>query len=195
MVRREPRFLGPVLNFMLAHGMLAPSRRLVETMEIPAPQREIYLDAIRHAEAKLRARSRKSLSKPGVVLSGPMFDASGHARINRAIGLAMLGSPKFDAAFDPTTWPALGLETIAQGEKLWRGVQRQSEHLDLTIRHQWPPIFNRPEAGKLACILPWEHKAVPVKWVEEIESNVDELWVPSDFVRTHSWRVAFPRHE
>ena len=183
MVRREPRFLAPVLNFMIAHTMLAPARRLADTMVIPDSEREIYLDAIRHAEGKLSARPRNFSAKAGVVLSGPLLDASGHARINRAIGLALLGSPEFDASFDPTTWPTLALETVPQGEKLWRGVQRQSANLDLTIRHQWPPKFDRPASGKLVCILPWEHRAVPMKWVAEIESNVDELWVPSNFVR------------
>jgi glycosyltransferase involved in cell wall biosynthesis len=32
-------------------------------------------------------------------------------------------------------------------------------------------------------IVPWEYGAVPRVWVEQIESNVDELWVPSRFVR------------
>ena len=32
-------------------------------------------------------------------------------------------------------------------------------------------------------IVPWEYGAVPRVWAEQIESNVDELWVPSRFVR------------
>jgi len=32
-------------------------------------------------------------------------------------------------------------------------------------------------------IVPWEYGAVPSVWVEHIQSNVDELWVPSQFVR------------
>jgi len=52
----------------------------------------------------------------------------------------------------------------------------------LTVRHQWPPDFRRPASGKLAVILPWEYGAVPLAWVRQIESNVDELWVPSRFV-------------
>jgi glycosyltransferase involved in cell wall biosynthesis len=55
--------------------------------------------------------------------------------------------------------------------------------LDLTIRHHWPHDFSAPSAGKLAAIVPWEFGAVPRAWVKQIEKNVDELWVPSGFVR------------
>jgi glycosyltransferase involved in cell wall biosynthesis len=183
LVRREPTFLEPVLNFMLAHQMLVPARRLAETLAVPAPQREHFLKAIKGCEIRNRPRANESKAKPGVLLSGPLLDASGHARTNREIGLSLLGSPKFDAALDSTTWPTLPLEKIPEGQAIWRGVQRRPGYLDLTIRHQWPPVFQRPEAGKLVCILPWEHKSVPSRWVEEINRKVDELWTPSEFVR------------
>lgn len=183
MVRREPQFLEPVLNFMLAHRMLAPARRLVETMDLLLQQQERYLDALAQAEARIAPRPRRSGEKPGILLSGPLIDASGHARTNRAIGLALLHSSQFDASLDSTSWPTLSLRVMPQGEKIWWAVQRQLARLDLSIRHQWPPVFERPTSGKLVCILPWEHKAVPLRWVEEIESKVDELWTPSEFVR------------
>jgi glycosyltransferase involved in cell wall biosynthesis len=51
------------------------------------------------------------------------------------------------------------------------------------VRHSWPPNLTRPAAGRLAAIVPWEFGAVPREWVGEIRENVDELWVPSAFVR------------
>jgi glycosyltransferase involved in cell wall biosynthesis len=57
------------------------------------------------------------------------------------------------------------------------------ERVDLTIRHQWPPDFARTASGKLVCILPWEHQAVPLRWIEEIKAKVDEIWTPSQFTR------------
>ncbi len=183
MVRREPYYLDPVLNFMLAHQMRVPARRLVETMAIDTAQRVRHLEAITQAEARIAPRPRTSATKPGVAFIGPFFDASGHARINRAVGLALLNSPQFDTSFDSTTWPTLSLPTLRDGEKIWNASRRQAARLDLTIRHQWPPCFDRASSGKLVCILPWEHKAVPVRWVEEIEAKVDEVWTPSQFVR------------
>lgn len=54
---------------------------------------------------------------------------------------------------------------------------------DVEVRHQWPPDFSVPPSGRLATIVPWEFGAVPDRWVEAIEANVDELWVPSAYVR------------
>ena len=54
---------------------------------------------------------------------------------------------------------------------------------DVEVRHQWPPDFSPAPGGRLAVIQPWEFGAIPADWVEPIERNVDELWVPSEFVR------------
>jgi glycosyltransferase involved in cell wall biosynthesis len=51
------------------------------------------------------------------------------------------------------------------------------------VRHQWPPDLRPAPAGRLAVIQPWEFGAIPRDWVQPIADNVDELWVPSDFVR------------
>jgi glycosyltransferase involved in cell wall biosynthesis len=54
---------------------------------------------------------------------------------------------------------------------------------DVEVRHQWPPDFRVAPAGRLALIQPWEFGAIPRDWVAPIEENVDEVWVPSEFVR------------
>ena len=54
---------------------------------------------------------------------------------------------------------------------------------DVEVRHQWPPDFSPAPGGRLAVIQPWEFGAIPADWVEPIERNVDELWVPSEYVR------------
>jgi glycosyltransferase involved in cell wall biosynthesis len=52
------------------------------------------------------------------------------------------------------------------------------------VHQQWPPDLSKPGAGALAAIVPWEFGSVPAAWVDEINANVDELWVPSEYVRT-----------
>ncbi len=52
----------------------------------------------------------------------------------------------------------------------------------VTIRHAWPPDWQRPAQGKLVVIQPWEFGSLPQAWVEQA-SNVDEFWVPSNYVR------------
>jgi tetratricopeptide (TPR) repeat protein len=53
----------------------------------------------------------------------------------------------------------------------------------ITVRHRWPADFTRPASGKLVLIQPWEFGSMPKSWVEGIAANVDEVWVPSHFVR------------
>jgi glycosyltransferase involved in cell wall biosynthesis len=54
---------------------------------------------------------------------------------------------------------------------------------DVEVHHEWPPDFRVPASGRLATIVPWEFGAVPKQWLPQITQNVDELWVPSEFVR------------
>jgi glycosyltransferase involved in cell wall biosynthesis len=54
---------------------------------------------------------------------------------------------------------------------------------DVEVHHEWPPDFRVPPSGRLATIVPWEFGAIPHRWLPEIRRNVDELWVPSEFVR------------
>jgi glycosyltransferase involved in cell wall biosynthesis len=146
-------------------------------------RKETLLGKIARAEASLKPQPRSPQTKPGIVLTGPVLDASGHARINRALGSALLRSQKIDFSVDATTWPTLDRQSLLHFAPLGTAAGRSIDRVDLTIRHQWPPNFKRPASGKLACILPWEHKAVPVRWIEEIAAHVDELWTPSAFAR------------
>jgi glycosyltransferase involved in cell wall biosynthesis len=54
---------------------------------------------------------------------------------------------------------------------------------DVEVRHQWPPDFRPAASGRLAVIQPWEFGSIPLEWVEQINTNVDEVWVPSEFAR------------
>ncbi len=55
--------------------------------------------------------------------------------------------------------------------------------VQVEVRHQFPPDLSPPPSGRLAVIQPWEFGAAPAEWVEGINANVDELWVPSAHVR------------
>jgi glycosyltransferase involved in cell wall biosynthesis len=54
---------------------------------------------------------------------------------------------------------------------------------DVEVRHQWPPDLRPAPGGRLAVIQPWEFGAIPADWVGPLRENVDELWVPSEYVR------------
>lgn len=183
LARREPRYLEAVFYFLLVHRGFSAARRMLETIEMRAEQRTAL-------QAKLRVVASSYLKKPegssgpiGIILTGPFLVHSSIARINAQIASALLSRGDFSVALEPHGYAMLLPESLPDGGRLQAALYRRPPHLDLTIRHHWPPDFSRPSAGKLAVIVPWEFGAVPVSWVEQIENNVDELWVPSKFVR------------
>ncbi|HUD84073.1 MAG TPA: glycosyltransferase, partial [Candidatus Saccharimonadales bacterium] len=57
-----------------------------------------------------------------------------------------------------------------------------SANAAVTVRHAWPPNWQRPAQGKLVVIQPWEFGSLPADWVRQ-SASVDEFWVPSEYVR------------
>jgi glycosyltransferase involved in cell wall biosynthesis len=51
------------------------------------------------------------------------------------------------------------------------------------VRHQWPPDFAPPTEGRWVMIQPWEFGALPTAWIRPMNTLVDEIWVPSSYVR------------
>lgn len=182
LVRREPDYLAAVFDFFLLHGVLAPPRRLLRTLPLAADASEALRTRLASVERCLRPGPRQEGEKPGVSLEGSFLILSGHARINQALGCALLEGDGLDVTLEPTESGSSASRVLPGREQIARGLRRHPARLDLTIRHQWPPDFRSPESGRLACIVPWEHRAVPRAWVREIEGSVDELWVPSRFV-------------
>lgn len=51
------------------------------------------------------------------------------------------------------------------------------------IRHRWPPDFSKPDADKFILMQPWEFGSLPQQWVENINENVDEVWVYTTYLK------------
>jgi glycosyltransferase involved in cell wall biosynthesis len=182
MVRREPHYLEPVFDFFLRHRVFNPARRLLKTLPLAEAFRQVLEARLSSAEIVLRAPNRQITERPGVILEGPFLSISGHARINTALGRCLLRAKDLDAALEPSESGTGISRQSPDYAAVAAGMRRSLPRLDLTVRHCWPPDFRRPDCGRLACIVPWEHRAVPRAWVREIEQSVDELWVPSHFV-------------
>ena len=56
--------------------------------------------------------------------------------------------------------------------------------VDVHVRHQWPPRFDPPPDGRWVIVQPWEFGSLPRAWIEPINRLVDEVWVPSHYVRS-----------
>jgi glycosyltransferase involved in cell wall biosynthesis len=73
--------------------------------------------------------------------------------------------------------------------------QTLSERADVHVMHQWPPDFTPPAEGRWVMIQPWEFGSVPRAWIGPLRDRVDELWVPSRFVRDCYVRDGVPGHK
>ncbi|MBI4611251.1 MAG: methyltransferase domain-containing protein [Candidatus Rokubacteria bacterium] len=87
------------------------------------------------------------------------------------LGLANYEPPEFDPRQEP------GLAALAER------LDHRPAGARIRVRHRFPPDFSRPAEETLVLIQPWEFGAAPVDWVEGIRRNVDELWVPSQYVK------------
>jgi glycosyltransferase involved in cell wall biosynthesis len=183
MVRSEPQLLGKVFEYLLLHRAFDAARRLVETVPLTGAIKVQYRERLESAASPFHPRKASETSKPGIILHGPFFEHTSLGRINREIAASLVGSAQLNTCLEPSALAALPPQMFAGSEPLESALLRHPAHLDLTIRHQWPPDFRRPPRGRLAVILPWEYGTIPRVWVSQIEKNVDELWVPSRFVR------------
>ena len=83
--------------------------------------------------------------------------------------------------------PHMSDDGALHGDPRWRFIEerlrRLPRQIDVWVRHHWPPNWHRPNAERFIVIQPWEFGSIPAQWVDAINQNVDELWVPSTFVR------------
>jgi glycosyltransferase involved in cell wall biosynthesis len=179
--RWNPRLARRVFDYLLTHRAFDGARRIVRTVKLESAQREIMEGQL--ASAVDRTSQRSAKQPAGIVFEGPFFERSSLARVNREIAQALLSSNEFEVRLETSAPAALPAHLLPEGTALTPAVEKRLHQTNLTIRHHWPPDFRRPSTGKLAVILPWEYGGVPRVWIEQIQRNVDELWVPSNFVR------------
>ena len=51
------------------------------------------------------------------------------------------------------------------------------------IKHRWPPDFSKPDAERFILMQPWEFGSLPQQWVDNINENVDEVWVYTSYLK------------
>ncbi|MGV3526581.1 MAG: glycosyltransferase [Candidatus Sericytochromatia bacterium] len=85
--------------------------------------------------------------------------------------------PYSDPVFEPTAGEAFF--------ELWRQHARPlSGQPHLTVRHHWPPDFGSLDTGgHWVMIQPWEFGSLPERWIYTMNKFVDQVWVPSEYVK------------
>jgi len=115
---------------------------------------------------------------------GPQLVNHSLALVNREIELALIAADEVDLTILPVGRDDFGWALEPKSSKL---VSHYGRHLDKStdvhVRHQWPPNWNAPQQGHWVVIQPWEYGSLPATWVEKINEGVDDVWVPSEYVR------------
>jgi glycosyltransferase involved in cell wall biosynthesis len=190
--RLSPHVATKIFEYLAMHGVYDAARRITQTIPLEPSQGQSLENRPASSSAPVRAAARSVVDQKsrrdtkqaiGVVFEGAFFEYSSLARVNREIALALLSSDEFEVRLEASSPAAQSPRLLPDGAKLTPAIRGRLHETNLTIRHQWPPNFRRPPTGKLAAILPWEYGGVPRMWIEQIQKNVDELWVPSNFVR------------
>jgi len=136
-------------------------------------ERHSWKPVVRAIEARLKQggvrplKSRVPDSLP-VRWEGPHRIAFGIAEVNREVATALMHTAN------------IGLEqseTAEQQPWLWGRAP------EVTVRHQWPPNLDAPVVGRWITYQPWEYGSLPASWVEPMNRVIDEVWVPTTYVR------------
>ncbi len=126
-------------------------------------------------------------SLPSLRWHGSFFVHHSLAHVNRELTLSLLQNvefaKKYQLALDPYETDTFNPAADSRYAELSSRLNAPDDETRLTVRHRWPPLFEAPDTGKLILIQPWEFGSLPKTWIGEIENKVDEVWVPSTFVR------------
>nr|WP_320133033.1 glycosyltransferase [uncultured Holophaga sp.] len=112
---------------------------------------------------------------------GAFFRYHSLAHVNRQLGRRLVTHAGLEVRllategleFDPRLEPGLASRVDAP----------LSGPVDVHVRHQWPPHFEPPPSGAWVVVQPWEFGGIPASWVPTFRDQVDEIWVPSAWVR------------
>lgn len=180
--RREPQYQAAIADFFLLHRAFAATERLIATWPLATEDQQRLTARLSALAPLYQPMLRLPWMSAGVMIEGPLLMHTSVAQINRQLAAALQAEKQLEVALDPTL-PAEQPEAAFPRPAAWAAnLRRLPSRLDLTIRHGWPPNFDPPAAGRLAVILPWEFGAIPKSWIAPMQ-RVDEIWVPSEFVR------------
>ncbi len=119
----------------------------------------------------------------GLIWQGSFFVQHSLALVNRELALALLDRGAVDLGIEGYEPDTFGPEADPRFPALAKCVGRKPAGAQITLRHAYPPVFRRPSTQRYVLIQPWEYGSLPVDWVRGIQESVDEVWVPSEFVR------------
>lgn len=180
---------APALLAAMRRNLTGPAHTFARYMErLEVLYRELLsgstpdVDRISLVAEKRMPAAAAPVSSVHISWHGGLFVHHSLAHVNRELCLQLL-ERGCEISYTPTQPDEFSATVDSRFAALEACRNRQLQRIDITLRHQWPPDFSPPPQGKLVVIQPWEYGSVPAQWVADINAAVDELWVPSSFVR------------
>lgn len=126
---------------------------------------------------------KKEPSNSNIIWEGSQFVYHSLALINRELCLQLLNSG-YEISIIPYEHDQFGTEADPRFKALVACINKPlTGKIDVHVRHQWPPNLTPPPEGHWVIIQPWEFGSLPEEWVRIFSTQVDEMWVPSTYVR------------
>ncbi len=131
---------------------------------------------------KISSKKRILNSDISIIWEGAQFVNSSLALVNRELCTSIVKA-NFNLSLIKTEGDQFKPFPESSYYNLLGKEKANQENTDLHVRHQWPPNLNTPDKGRWVVIQPWEFGSLPQDWVEVFLKSVDEMWVPSNYVR------------
>jgi len=133
-------------------------------------------------EAQTSHLEVKKSDVPNVVWEGSQFVHHSLALVNRELVLGLIEAG-VNVSVIPYEQDQFKPGKNSPYRKILEAQNKKFDDVDVYVRHHWPPNLTPPLQGHWVIIQPWEFGSLPKKWVEVFSEQVDELWVPSQYVR------------
>jgi glycosyltransferase involved in cell wall biosynthesis len=148
-------------------------------------------NVIQATEIELRARKPfrgkapvAATAKLPVRWEGTQFRHHSLAHVNRQLCLGLLRSGRVDlgiAPYEPDTFDGAAVPAFQPLAAV--SGKAPGAPAAVHVRHQWPPSFQPPAEGAWVMIQPWEYGGIPQEWLAPMRDLVDEVWVPSTWLK------------
>ena len=149
----------------------------------PGPARARRHPPARTEAAGTGARSRRH-RLPRVRWVGDVYADHSLATVTRELVVRLADHPAFALEVDSAEQPPFHPDALRALRHV-RGAGRPAgrDPVAVEVRHCWPPLLTPPSEGALVVIQPWEYGGIPKQWILPMQHVVDEVWVPSQWVR------------
>lgn len=145
--------------------------------------RSVFAKKFLGIPAGTSAQAAVATGKITVSWEGSFLDLGSLSHVNRELTDLLAADKRFTLA-------CVGANAIPASMRNDSDWKRRAKKLlaeptgkaTVTVRHQWPPDWSRPANGALVVIQPWEFGSLPKEWATAAK-DVDEFWVPSEYVR------------